>query len=253
MRTNVGRRLEVLVALMESEATTGDGLGVVTAAEAVAREKTQISRALRSLADAGLVERDTETLAFLISPLLLRIAARAGDPGLLSAARPVLEHLALLTGERAHLSVLRGGEVLTVDTVAAPASVQAIGWVGRATPVHATAAGMALLAEHDEGAVRELVGDDPLPPAGPAAPGTLAELLARLDAVRAAGIAVTEGVLEPELVSIAAPIRDASGSVVAAVNVSGPGFRLGERVAAVTPSVLLAAREVSAGAGAAAS
>lgn len=249
IRTNVGRRLELLVALMEREAATGGGLGVVTAAEAVDREKTQISRALRSLADAHLVERDSETLEFLVGPRLLRIAARAGDPGLLSAARPVLERLALQTGERAHISVLRGTEVLTVDTVTAPAGVQAIGWIGRATPVHGTAAGIVLLAEHDEGAVRELVGRDPLPPAGPAAPRTLDELLERIDAARTTGIAVTDSVLAPELISIAAPIRDPSGSVIAAVNVSGPGFRLRDRVTEVSAPVRIAANDISIDAG----
>lgn len=246
IRTNVGRRLEVLVALMEGEAARGSGLGVVAAAEAIDREKTQVSRALRLLEDADLVERHSDTLEFLTGSKLLRIAARAGDPGLLSVARPVLEGLALQTGERTHVSVLRGAEVITVDTVAAPAGVQAVGWVGRATPAHGTAAGMVLLSEHDEGAVRDLLGDDPLPAAGPAAPETLDVLLEWLDEVRTAGYAVSDGALAPELVAIAAPVHDPGGSVIAAVNVSGPGYRLRDQVKAATGLVQAAAADISA-------
>ena len=64
--------------------------------------------------------------------------------------------------------------------------------------------------------------------------------------MRADGFAVVDSELEPGLVAIAAPIRSADGSVVAAVSVSGPSMRLTrQEVAAVVPRVREAAEAIS--------
>jgi IclR family transcriptional regulator, KDG regulon repressor len=243
LRTNIGRRLEILEAVIANEADTGEGLGVVAAADAIGREKTQISRGLRSLEDAGLAERDPETLEFRTGARMLQLAARAGEPALLRGALPALEHLAATIGERAHLSVLFRTSVLTVATVAPPSNLQAVGWVGRTTPVHCTASGAALLADHDDDALRELVGPDPLPAAGPGAPRKLSQLSRIVDQVRREGAVVVNGGLEEDLVAVAAPIRAPGGRIMASINISGPEFRMGPQV----DRALAAVREAAAG------
>ena len=230
LRANVGRRLEILSAVIRQEAETGEGLGVVAAAAATGREKTQISRGLRYLESAGLTERDERTREFRTGARMLQLASRAGEPALLRAAAPALEELAATIGERAHLSVLFKSQVLTVATVAPPSTLQAVGWVGRLTPAHCTASGAALLADHGPDALRELTGPDPLPAAGPAAPRTLAELTHTLEQVRREGVVVVNGGLEEGLVAIAAPIRAADGQIMAGVNISGPAFRMGPQI-----------------------
>ena len=189
-RTNVGRRLEILTAVLRHEAEQGDGLGVVDVADAIGREKSQVSRGLRYLAAAELAQRDDDTLKFETGASLLRAASRGGDPALLQIAFAVLEELAATTGERAHLSVLCGREVLTVATVSPSSSVQAVGWVGRTTPAHCTASGEALLSDHDADALRALLGPGPLPAAGPAAPRTLDELVRRVSRVKEQRVSV---------------------------------------------------------------
>jgi IclR family transcriptional regulator, KDG regulon repressor len=241
MRTNVGRRLEILSAVLHHEARTGEGLGVVAVSEAIGREKTQISRGLRHLAEAALVERDGVSREFLAGAELLTLASRAGDTELLRAAPRTLERLAADSGERSHLSVLSGGEVLTIDTVAATSGVQAVGWVGRTTPAHCTAAGAALLVDHGPGELRELLGDRPLPPAGPGGPRTLEELARRLEEVARRQIAVSDGEFQEGLMAVAAPVRGSAGQVVAAIHVAGPDFRLRPRVGSVLGAVAAAA------------
>jgi DNA-binding IclR family transcriptional regulator len=74
-----------------------------------------------------------------------------------------------------------------------------------------------------------------------------ADLEVALDRVRAEGVAVVDSELEPGLVAIAAPIRSADDTVVAAVSVSGPGVRLTPvEIAGVARALLDTAAQISA-------
>lgn len=244
--TNIGRRLELVAGLLDHEATTGRGMGVVSVAARVEREKSQISRGLAALANEGLVGRDRDSLEFSVGPALLVLAARAGEPELVRGAMPVLERLGAVTGERVDLAVLHDGQVLTIESVASSSTVQSVGWVGRRTPVHCTAAGRVLLATLPASEVTALVGPSPLPPSGPNGPRSRAELMRRIDTARRDGWALADGELDGDVMAIAAPIVAADGRAVAAVMVSGPTFRMRSTVDAVVAAVRRAADELSA-------
>src|SRR5262249_61330441 len=62
--TSLTRAIAILTVLGSPESTSGDGLGVVQIARLVGREKTQVSRTLKTLAEAGLVSRDPDTLRY---------------------------------------------------------------------------------------------------------------------------------------------------------------------------------------------
>lgn len=236
----------MLRALHSDAAIDAGGLGVLRIAEETGQDKSQISRTLKALADSGLVDRDPDTRAYRLGWGLYALAARAGDTRLLASGGPVLKELVGAVGERAHLTVLRGAEVLTVLSESPPHAIQAIDWVGRSVPVHCSSAGQALLADHTLERVRTLLAGAALGDAGPNAPRTLEELFARVERVRAQGYALTDEELEAGLVAAAAPVRDFRGLIVAALNVSGPKFRLGPRLAEAGRSVAEAADELSA-------
>jgi DNA-binding IclR family transcriptional regulator len=243
--TNIGRRLELLACLLEHEATTGRGMGVVSVGGRVGREKSQVSRGLAALAREGLIERDGETLEFSIGPMLLALAARAGSPELATRCLPVLGALAAELGELAELAVRFDTQVLTVESVAASNTVQSVGWTGRRTPLHCTAAGRVLLGGLADSQVIELIGDHPLPVAGPNAPGDVDELLRRIACARDDGWAVADRELDPDVVAIAAPVTARDGSVRAAVTVACPIFRVGDRLVEITAAVRRAATQLS--------
>ena len=98
--------------------------------------------------------------------------------------------------------------------------------------------------DHDSEALRELLGTDPLPPAGPAAPTNLQELSNRLAALRETSVAVADGEFEHDLLAVAAPVRQVDGRIVAAVNVSGPAIRMRPRVKALRVAVRAAADRI---------
>src|ERR671914_1021127 len=155
--TNLRRELAILMVLGGEEAVEDGGLGVVRIADLIGREKSQVSRTLKTLAESGFVDRDQSTLHYRLGWRFFALAARAGEQRLLSAAPPLLERLVKDLGETAHLSVLQGAEVLTVLSKSPSHAVTAVGWSGRTVPVYCTSSGRALLFDYDQDALSEVL------------------------------------------------------------------------------------------------
>lgn len=243
--TSLRRGTEILVALGSDEAVERGGLGVVRIAELVGREKSQVSRALSALAASGMVDRDPASRAYRLGWRLYALAARSGRPRLISLAGAVLDGLVAEIGETAHLSVLQGGEVMTLLSEAPPYAISANGWSGRTVPVICTSAGRALLFDHDLPTLEKLVESASFAGLGPGAPSDVAELYRRIEAGRDRGYATVDEEFEDGLVGVAAPVRDLSGRIIAAVNVSGPKFRLGGQLSATGEAVRAAAQALT--------
>lgn len=227
--SSLAKGLATLATLGSADALAEGGLTVTRVASLTGREKSQVSRVLKVLAASGFVERDPVTLKYTLSWDLIALAARAGDQRLLAAAPPLLAELVAELGETAHLSVLRGGEVLTLLSEQPRHAISAVGWTGRRVPAHCTSSGRALLLDHDLPALATIFGPGPLSAAGPNAPRTVAELHERTLAARTRGWALADEEFEPGLVAVGAPVRDARGRIVAAVNVAAPRFRFATR------------------------
>jgi IclR family KDG regulon transcriptional repressor len=234
--------LELLADAGENDA----GLGVVDVARRLGVDKSQASRTLRALADHGLAERDAASRAYRLGPRVFTYAALVSERRLLRMAPPVLERLVDALGERAHLSVLEGLEVLTLLSHSPAHVIQATGWVGRTVPAYCTAAGRALLFDHDPAALRAMFSGVKLVPRGPNTIAGLAELSTRVREAAERGYAVADEELEPGLLAVGAPVRRFDGRIVAAVNVSGPTFRFGPRLLEAGSEVARAAQHLSA-------
>ena len=92
----------------------------------------------------------------------------------------------------------------------------------------------------------DLLAEVKLVPLGPNAPLTPEGFYSRIEAARKRGYALADEEFEPGLVAAAAPVRDFRGRIVAALNVSGPKFRLAGHLAEAGPAVAQAAGRVSA-------
>jgi DNA-binding IclR family transcriptional regulator len=112
-----------------------------------------------------------------------------------------------------------------VDQVTGSRSVVSVSWVGRGTPYHCTSNGKVLVAFLDPEEQERLLTR----PLERLTRNTIVEpdkLRAELREVRARGYARTVEELEEGLSAVAAPVRQADGTVVAAVSISGPSFRM---------------------------
>ena len=244
--TNLRRELAILTVLGGEEAIEEGGLGVVRIADLIGREKSQVSRTLKVLAESGFVDRDTKTLQYRLGWRFFALAARAGEQRLLSVAPALLDRLVEDLGETAHLSVLQGVEVLTVLSKSPPHAVKADGWAGRTVPIYCTSSGRALLFDHDSQALSSLLSRVEFRKLRPGTVRNIEELEGSIARARELGYALVDEEFEFGLVGAAAPVRDFKGQLVAALNVSAPKFRLGGRLEGAGHEVKKAADDLSA-------
>lgn len=185
--------------------------------------RSTVSRLLGALERGGLLERD-EAGAYRGGRLFADYAQRFDRvEALVRVAHDHLEDLAHETGETVTLAVPRGAQVVHVDQVDAKFVIGSVNWLAIEVPNHCSALGKVLLAW---GAVRMPSGR--LEVRTPHSLATHAALADELELTRERGFALTRSELEDGLDGIAVPVRGDGGSVVAALGVSGPTFRIGE-------------------------
>lgn len=208
--------------------------------------RSSVHRLLATLTGHGFVERDPTTRRYRLGIRLFEIGSAAiHGRGLHSAAHPVLEELALTTGETCHLAVLSEGEAVYVYKIDGTSSISMTSRVGGRAPCHCTSIGKVLVAWAGEDLFKRLVwnGLRPYTTRTITRPADLAEELAR---VRAQGYALDIEEYEEGLRCAAGPVRDHAGRVVAAIGIAGPSHRLSEdQMPRLIPSVIRSAAAIS--------
>lgn len=204
---------------------TGGPAGVTELADRVELPKSTVSRLLSTLEELGAVEQIEAGGNYRIGAAMLDLAS-AAQPGrsLVAAAHPQLAELARATGEATGLSVADGNEMLYLDQVNPDTELQVRDWTGTRIPMHAVPSGQVMLAE----APASRVDAYTQAPMASFTSHTIVEpgaLRARLDQVRRTGYAWAIDEFSTGLSSVAAPIRDASGTAIASVHVYGPTYR----------------------------
>ena len=140
---------------------------------------------------------------------------------LIEIARPRLEALADATGETVNLATLTGDRVVYLIRIRNADLVTANIQVGSSLPAAHSSIGKLLLAFLDAKDVRERITKDSFrQPHGPNAHVTLRDLQPDLAEIRERGWSLQNEEVAYGLRSVAAPIRDRSGSVVAGANVA---------------------------------
>ncbi len=229
------RGMEVLAAFTPAAPRLTQG--EIAAALGVTR--SAIFRVVYTLTELGFLLHDPASGRYALGPALLRLGhgvLPARD--VIGVALPVLEALRDATGWSAHLGVLEGVEVVYLLRVPARRGLRSIVHVGSRLPAHATAMGRVLLAGLEEAALAALLRAAP-PRRLPLPAFAVLARQARADQAR--GHVMQLGSFEAGVASIAAPLRDAAGSVVAAINLSARLSDAAEPKRRATRDALLAA------------
>jgi DNA-binding IclR family transcriptional regulator len=200
-------------------------LGVTDVALRSHIPKSTAARMLSALAAEGAVEQVPGETRYRLGPHLVALASGLGDArGLVATARPFLIDLARELGEAAGLSVRDGWTVHYVDQVDSPNPVQVRDWTGTRIPLHAVSSGQVFLAQLPAPMLARYLAE----PLEQFTPNTLTEagaLLERLRDVRREGHSWVRDEFAVGITSVAAPVADARGELVAAVHVHGPTYR----------------------------
>jgi IclR family transcriptional regulator, pca regulon regulatory protein len=167
-------------------------------------------------------------------------------------AHPYLEELRQRSSYTTSLAVLDGTDVLYVDRVRSYRRDQgktdlAI-HTGSRLPAYATAMGKLLLADLPDSEQRDLIAQMKLTKHGPNTITSKKALREELEEIHAAGFAVNDQELAPDLYAIAAPVRNEARDTVAAVNLAADAkmITLEELVDALGPHLVSTADRISA-------
>jgi DNA-binding IclR family transcriptional regulator len=190
-------------------------------ASAIGVTRSSAYRLLVTLGHMGFVTFDSDTKTYALGPQVLQLGyGYLASRDLVEVAMPHLVRLRDRTGWSAHLGELHSRDVVYLARVATRRSIASTVHVGTRLPARFTTMGRILLSDLSAGEVRELYRDEPFAGGGNKTVGTLAGLLDQLAEDREAGVVVQNSGYEPGVASIAAPIRDMTGKIVAAINIS---------------------------------
>src|SRR3954453_4905928 len=218
---SVDRALSVLEIL----AAHGEA-GVTEVAAELGVHKSTAFRLVAVLESRGFVEQLADRGKYRLGFGVVRLAgAAAAQLDIAQEGRPICEALAADLEETVNIAILDSDRAVNVSQVRGPAAFSTHNWVGQGTPLHATSSGKVLLA-HAPDAVRKSVLSRELQRFTPATITDPEELRQHLDRIVERGWGSTVEEYRGGLDAVAAPVRDADGSVIAALSVSGPSFRM---------------------------
>ncbi|GCC50501.1 IclR family transcriptional regulator [Chryseotalea sanaruensis] len=140
-------------------------------------------------------------------------------------AQPYMQELAKEINESCSMSVLDNSDIVYIARVHTKRIMTISLGVGTRLPAHATSMGKVLLASMDPMEAAKLIGQMKFEEL---TPFTLSKnaFIQHLDVVRKQGWAISDQELEIGVRSIACPIRDKKGKVIAAINISGHASRV---------------------------
>lgn len=212
--------------VLELLAAAEKPLGVTEIAEQLGLGKSAAHRPLSTLTSLGYVQHDEETGRYSASLKMWEVGTQVlVRLDLKRAASAPMAALANATLETVHLSVFDHGEVVHIDKIECKHPIRAYSRVGGRVPSHCIATGKAMLAFQPEAVIESLAKN--LKPVTPRTVVGREQLLKELEEVRRHGYAFSQGGWQEGVNGLGAPVRDATGAVVAAIGISGPANRLG--------------------------
>lgn len=225
-----------------------DELGVTELSKKLKLHKNNVFRILATLQSRNYIEQNKANENYRLGIKCLELGQTfIQQRGMLKQAKPILRDLAEKSGETSYVSILRGDDVVYIDSVETSSTVRVVSRLGLHMPTHATAAGKALVAFESEEELRKRFNRDLARYTKNTHP-TSEELLRDLERVRERGYATDLEEFEDGLRCIAAPVRDYTRKVIGAVSVSGPAHRLSDEQIeqAIAPEVIRCGKELSA-------
>lgn len=190
-------------------------------AERLGWNKATAFRFVYTLQQLGYLDQDPRTRRYRLGVRVLDLGFSClNSLGLSERAQPYLEELFHQTGQPIQMTILDGADIVYLARVADRRLTVINLYVGCRLPAYCTSTGKVLLAHRPWEEVRRLLAGVALQAHTPYTITDLEQLRLALEQVRRLGYAVGDQELELGVRSLAVPVRDATGQVVAAINIS---------------------------------
>lgn len=198
-------------------------LRVCDIAHALELSPSTVSRILATMEQLRFIERDSKADYYTIGPQIITLAGVAlNHMDLYRQALGELQTLEARLGLGANLAVLKEDSIFYLANVDGPKAPRMYTLLGKRNPLHATAMGKVLLAYLPEADRKQIIARLPMNRYTPNTIGDIEELQANLSGIVSNGYGIEREELAFGRACIAAPIRDKTSSVIAAVSISGP-------------------------------
>lgn len=218
----VSRALAILVSFSVGEPSCS----VTQISSRVRLTVPTVHRLLKALQSQDMVVRDAVSRRYSLGPGVMRLARVIMQRDDLQAiALPYLLALRQRTGETVGLHWLVGHERVCVVEFVSHQPIRMASGVGHVYPIHAGAAGKALLAWLPPAEADQLLQQIAFKAPGPDTAATRKSVRSELSRIRRRGFATSVGETVSGAAALAAPILDSSGRPVAAINITGPKGR----------------------------
>jgi len=192
-------------------------LAAVAGAAGLARPTAR--RMLLTLEELGYVRAVPG--GFELTPRVLELGmSYVLSRSLWDVARPHLESLVARTHESSSIAQLDGADIVYVARVAVPKIITLAVTIGTRFPAMQTSLGKVLLAALPPDQAEHVLAEPSRSGITPRWQPDPVQRAAELRAVRARGWSLTDEQLAPGIRSVAAPLRDGTGQVIAAMNVT---------------------------------
>ncbi len=203
---------------------------VLTGAELSRRlglPRASVFRMLQTLEHEGFVERVGESAGYKLALGILRLGFEyLASLELTEHGKSVVQRLRDESGFAAHLVVRDAREVVFVHKApGVNASFHSI-QVGARLPAHATVLGRVLLGDLSLEALRLLYPEPTLESFTAKTPKNIEELKRMIDQERAQGYSLSQGGFESGISTLAAPVFDDDGHVIAALSITIPHLKM---------------------------
>lgn len=221
------------------------GIGVTEVAGRLGIANSTAHRLLRSLCKGGLLVQNPNTKRYELAALIHQLGnVAAAQAQLRVRSQGTLDRLHRATGEGCHIAVADMPQVRYIQRRDSPVTRRFIGRMNLRAPANCTSTGKMLLAVAATELQEEVLasGIQRLTPRSHADPSSLRE---ELELIRQQGYAYSRDETELGITSVAAPIRDSSGAVVAALGLAGTTAGIRRlRVGTVVESVVAGGAEI---------
>ncbi|WP_340084775.1 IclR family transcriptional regulator C-terminal domain-containing protein [Siminovitchia sp. FSL H7-0308] len=219
------RGLAVIQAFSEEHPS----LTISEAAKITGISRPAVRRILLTLKELGYAECANDRFSLTVRTLSLGYAYLSSK-NIWHIAQPHMKHFVDKTGESSSISVLDETEVVYVARVATKRIMTIAIDVGTRLPAHATSMGQVLLAHLSEAELEEYFKRATLESFTNNTITDKSQLLNVFEQIRENGWIMVEQQLEEGLRSIAVPIRNSNGKVIAAINCSAHAGRISSSV-----------------------
>ncbi|MBB3219579.1 IclR family transcriptional regulator [Pseudoduganella umbonata] len=209
--------------------------------------RSTVFRLLTTLERMGFVERNEGGRDYRLGMAVLRLGFEyLASLELTEIGRPLLERLREEIGYSTNIVVRDGRSIVYVAKSSMPAAFVSSVNVGTRLPAHATVLGRVLLQDMTLPQLREIYPEEHLKVYSENTPQTVLDLFNLVQRDRERGYVLEEGFFERGISTMAAPVRDHSGKVVAALGATIPEPHIdASRLDSIVGHVRSAAEELS--------